>query len=380
MTPLPVYLDILSGHLASEDYNLPRHWHEHDWQRYLDLAQNHGVLPLVQDRLLNANHTVQSPPSIRSAIEQGLKNQAILEILQTLELQRVLGAFNKNNTPVLVFKGGALAHSHYPEAKLRPRDDTDLLIGQSNREQSAEILEVLGYSAQNTISGRRIMHQCNYSYTDQQGCPHVVDLHWRLSNPTAFSELLDFESLWQRSVLIPVLGQGARCPTQVDALLIACIHRLAHHHNNHRLIWLMDIHLLLTALSKSESLEFARRAREIGVAAICTQGLKLSRDYFNTKLSPALLKILSQTEATKVSKAESHTRKYLNKDRSHWDNYIDDLRALPHWRARVAYLHETLFPDADYLLGRYNTRHRILLPILYLYRLLRGFLRLLQKR
>ena len=358
----------------------PVDWQDSDWAHCFSLAQRHGVLPLLQDSLLQIATATPRPPQIIARIEKDLKDQTVLEILQTTELQRVLGAFYHHNIPVLLFKGGALAHSHYFQARLRPREDTDLLIVEPNREAAITVLQELNYRAQNVTTGHHIMHQCNYEYIDHPSCPHVVDLHWRLSNPAAFSTLLNFEDLWSRSVHIPNLGEGVRCPNPVDALLIACIHRVAHHHNNDRLIWLMDIHLLVEALSVSESVEFVHRAHEIGVAAICTQGLELSRDYFHTGLSPALLEFLSQANSASASEAETHTRKYLNKDRRRWDDFMDDLRALPRWRARMGYLRETVLPDTDYMLKSYSTRHRALLPFLYLHRLLRGFFRLLRSR
>ncbi|HEC11924.1 MAG TPA: hypothetical protein ENI80_01515 [Acidiferrobacteraceae bacterium] len=372
-------LGILSGHLASEGFTCPKHWQEHDWRRYLALAQSHGILPLIQDRLLNADSAAQPPSPIGSAIEQDLKNQAVLEILQTLELQRVLSAFSANDIPVLVFKGGALAHSHYSEAKLRPRNDTDLLILETQRKAAATILKTLAYTAQNVTTGRHIMHQCNYEYTDHQGCPHAVDLHWHLSNPAAFYNLLNFEDLWKRAARIPQLTKDTRCPCQVDALLIACIHRLAHHHHNDRLIWLMDIHLLVEAISDAEAKEFILRAHQIGVVAVCRQGLELSRDCLHTHLSPVLTDFLKQSQ-NPTGKTERYTRRYIIKGRGRWDDFLDDLRAQPNWRSRLGYLRETFFPNATYLLRSYNTRHRILLPVLYLHRLLRGFIRFVRSR
>ena len=38
----------------------------------------------------------------------------------------------------------------------------------------------------------------------------------------------------------------------VHALLVACIHRVAHHRGTERLIWLLDIHLLASRLEERE--------------------------------------------------------------------------------------------------------------------------------
>ena len=66
--------------------------------------------------------------------------------------------------------------------------------------------------------------------------------------------------LLARALPLPALGPHARGPGDVDALLIACMHRATHRHNPYtvngedhhdpdRLIWLTDIDLLARRLS-----------------------------------------------------------------------------------------------------------------------------------
>jgi hypothetical protein len=46
-----------------------------------------------------------------------------------------------------------------------------------------------------------------------------------------------------------------------------------------------------------------------------------------------------------------------------------DLRALPTWRARMALVREVAFPSAAYMLEKYETERRWLLPWLYVRRM-----------
>ncbi len=48
------------------------------------------------------------------------------------------------------------------------------------------------------------------------------------------------------------------------------------------------------------------------------------------------------------------------------------LRILPGWRQRLRLLKEYVFPPAAYMLNRYQTKHRWLLPLLYGHRTIQG--------
>jgi hypothetical protein len=49
-----------------------------------------------------------------------------------------------------------------------------------------------------------------------------------------------------------------------------------------------------------------------------------------------------------------------------------DLRALPDWRARARLLQEHLFPSVMYMRARYGVQSNVLVPALYLWRIVRG--------
>ena len=54
---------------------------------------------------------------------------------------------------------------------------------------------------------------------------------------------------------------------------------------------------------------------------------------------------------------------------------LAELRAVRGWRQRLGWLREHAFPSADYMLRKYGTQQRWLLPALYLRRALGWFAR-----
>ena len=74
----------------------------------------------------------------------------------------------------------------------------------------------------------------------------------------------------------PSSAAAARALGPVDALLLACIHRVAHHDDCEKLLWIYDIHLLAHGMDRRRLKQFATRAAEKRIRAVCLRGLSLA--------------------------------------------------------------------------------------------------------
>jgi len=333
-------------------------------------AAHHGVDALLFERL-QQDH---SDDALAAALRDQARARGIRDVVQSQEDRRVLEALATAGIPALLLKGAALAHSHYPASQLRPRDDTDLLIRGSDRARLAQVMQGLGYAATSVIEGDYVMHQCGY-HRDDAGGGYLYDVHWRLSNPVVFSERFEFDELYRRARPLPALGDAARCPCPVDALLYACLHRIAHHHEGERLVWLYDIHLLVQALEPAEVDEVIELARHKQLAAITAHGIAAAQRALDTQLPTALQEFVDANMHTREPGSE-----FIDisaRGRSRWRLLWSDLRALPSLGARLAMLRENLLPPADYLRKQQDGGINWL-PWLYLRRALRGAWRLLR--
>ena len=153
--------------------------------------------------------------------------------------------------------------------------------------------------------------------------------------------------------------EGARALKPAHALLQACMHRAGNpDHDPDRLIWLYDIHLLVSAMSESEMQEFADRAVHENLQDICTSALETVRSRFNTEISPQVL----QTLATPADPGVSPGQKLMD---SQLGLIIDDLKELPDLKSRLALTREYLAPPGSYLLQRYGKEGWYWVPLLY---------------
>jgi hypothetical protein len=307
----------------------------------------------------------------------------LIDAVRVRELVAILRALEDEGALPLVFKGAALAHTHYAESWQRPRADADVLIAPESRERVFAVLRRLGYDRPTFISGDLVMYQAPFERVDHLGIEHLVDIHWRIANPQVVSQVLTHDELVARSVIVrvPALSErssrGARdegesngqdyamhVPSTVDSLLIACVHRAAHHPDVEQRYWIEDIHRLASGLERSEWQAFTARAVDRSVRTICLQGLKRAEALFQTPLPPDVLKALSAgpTEASAV---------FVRKGLRPIDRLLADLRALgPVGSARL--LREHLLPPAHYMRAKYGIAGWAWLPACYASRVLNG--------
>ena len=287
----------------------------------------------------------------------------LTDAVRVRELVAVLQACEGAEAVPVVFKGAALAHTHYGESWHRPRYDADLLIAAEHRERVFAILRRLGYERRTMISGDLVMYQAPFERVDHLGIEHALDIHWRLANPQLVAEALTHDELVARSVTVSVNGHRMRVPSPVDALLIACIHRVAHHPDFEHPVWIEDIHRLASRLDASEWTTFVDRAASKSIRAICLAGVMRAKDQFHTAVPTQVVQALNLRTPEPSAVFLLPLRPI--------DRLVADLRALkPLAAARL--MREHLFPPADYMRQMYGVTSRALLPVYYAARVLGG--------
>lgn len=288
----------------------------------------------------------------------------LTDAVRVRELNVVLRACEDVGALPLVFKGAALAHTHYAASWQRPRADADVLIAPARRERVFSQLQRLGYERRTFISGDLVTYQAPLWRRDHLGIEHDLDIHWRIVNPQVVSQALSHDELVERSVLACAEGYPMRVPSPVDSLLLTCIHRVAHHSGDEQRVWLEDIHRLASRLESSEWDTFVVRAASRSIRAICLEGLVRAQKTFQTTVPVDVFTALSEAsgEASAV---------FLRTGLRPIDGLAADVRALgPLAGARL--LREHLFPPAEYMQAKYGFSSRAWLPVFYLIRVLTG--------
>lgn len=324
---------------------------------------HHGVRSLICSRASSSVLWDSWPESLRESLQSETRADAARDLLRGHALKELLAALAERDIQVLVVKGAALAGSHYAHSSLRTRCDTDLFIDLEDIERVREALAASGFVIVPPV------YKSHQFVCVRSGRDIAVefDIHWRILNSSQFARAITFEEAWKRSV--PLAGSnGARTLCNVDALMLACMHRRGSSlHDPDRLIWLYDIHLLGSSMSLNDWLAFAERAAGKGIAAVCLDGLLAARASLATVIPDGAIRILGAAELNPQTVGRYAT--------SHLALLVDDLRQLPGMRPKSRLVAELLFPSGDALLDRYQKQHRAWLPLLYCRQVIGGMFR-----
>jgi hypothetical protein len=299
-----------------------------------------------------------------AALADELRAAIVFEAARRRELQRVLDALAAAGVRALVFKGAALAYTLYRRPYLRPRADTDLLLSRSDLPAALEALAALGYSLDPQNRGELITGQCHLTGVDRT-LTHALDVHWTVVEPKRYADRVPFEQLWMDGVAVPALGSAARMPAPADSLVMACLHRVAHHRSSPHLLWLYDIYLLVLSITDVERRRAVDRARAWGVSPVCAHSLRQTAEALGG-IPFDLIAAFGEGAGADVPRA------FLAPDSSQVARLLDDLRALPGVRSRLQFLREHLFPPASYIRSMYPAWPAYALPLAYLDRVVRG--------
>jgi len=325
------------------------------------------VLPLVAERVAGRRGL---PADLAEAVRVEARRAAAVDLVREAELRLVLETLSAASVAPLLMKGAQLAYTHYARPDLRPRLDTDLLIAEDDRMRAVEVLEAHGYEPAPQVTGELVISQTCLVKRREGAILHAVDVHWRLANPRVFAEALTYGELAQSAVPVPRLSPVARGLSDVHALLLACVHRVAHHFDAVHLIWLQDIHLLASTLSATQWREFAGLAADRGLASVTRRSLTRAQQLLGTRV-PAEVDGILRARADRADEPTSAYVELTPRSRNEMQVFLSDFHALP-WRLRVRLIRQHVFPPAQYMRGVYAPESRVPLYLLYARRAFRG--------
>jgi hypothetical protein len=330
------------------------------------LAWEHATFASVDELLaqLLTDARPAVPASIAAMAASRLRDAHAREMMRFDGLRALTAAFASSGVRMLLMKGAGVAYTLYPAPHLRPSDDVDILIARADLDAAASVLERAGYTRQVEPDAELASMQRHYAMAEGDGFERIVDLHWAVANRHAFVDVIAFEEAWASSRTVGALN-GARTLGSVEALLLACTHRVAHHDDSPSLLWMWDIHLLASRLTAADAEAVVHQAERGRVAAVVAHSLQLAQARFGTPFDRRLLDRLRT--ATGEPSAQ-----FIGGSQRPVDLLTSDLRAAGSLGRRLRLLREHLFPPPAYMRTKYPGWPGVLLPLAYVHRAWRG--------
>lgn len=184
-----------------------------DWQRFVQAAIHHRVVPLVQRTLFR-----DFPGSVPRTIAEGLSDScsalARRNLFLTAKLSRIVGQLESDGVRALAYKGPTLAVQVYGSLALRQFGDLDVLVDNSEYLRAREMLEAYGFALE---------ADCGWECSFRDASTLVqIDLH-RSFTPDQFPVALNFRELWERREYVSLLGRSVPTLSREDGLVVLCI-------------------------------------------------------------------------------------------------------------------------------------------------------------
>ena len=247
-------------------------------------------------------------------------------------LREVDTVFSERGLRTIVFKGGSLMDWAYPAWTLRPLSDLDLAVPPQDLEHVREILTGIGY----TVTNERPLVLSRDGWS--------LDVHTDPLNQygPAFPVMQD--EAWNGASPVGEAGAVLRMSPEKE-LLVALLH--ACKHSFQRLIWLVDIALLLRQVSPESTYELLRRT---GATRYLRYGLWLISELL---IEPDPSWDKAEPAWERLNFIERTFLRYCRQgDAPETLGMLVPAFSLPNWYLRGRYLASALYPDREHFVSR----------------------------
>ena len=252
-----------------------------NWASLLALAEQHGVLVLLIDRLKDLQQA--TPPEIREALREWQLRQTASTLSLTAEMFRLLERLAALRIETLVTKGPALSVRCYGERGVRQYGDLDLIVRDADMRRATETMIALGYAPKVPLSAIQAS-KFPGEYAFHKPTDLLVEFHTEKTF-RYHPRRLPIETLFARSSSVTIDGRAIPTLSLEDELVLICIHGAKHFWE--RLMWIADV----AALISNNPLDWNRAvaaAREVGAEKILRLGLRLAMDVAGATLPEQL--------------------------------------------------------------------------------------------
>jgi hypothetical protein len=258
-----------------------------DWVYLLELADQHGVIPLLYESFKKIGISAV-PECVLNKFQQIVQVNTLRNLFLVGELCRVLDLLKTHNIPVIPFKGPTLATLAYGGIQRRKAGDLDILVHERDFCKSRDLLMAQGYQpimppwfldAAQEKAYLESRNEYTLIHPETQVC---IDLHRRLAAGDFFLMPIDFERLWnfnslqQRLHSVSVAGRTLPALQAEDLLLYLCVHGSKHLWA--RLTWICDVAELLRSNPTLNWDWVFQQTKLLGCDRILSIGLLLAND------------------------------------------------------------------------------------------------------
>ena len=315
-----------------------------DWAKLLNLAQFHGMIPLLYTRL---KETVWEllPKDVQETLEIAHRMNAIHALSLTDELLRLVSLLQQQDIFALPYKGPVLAAQLYGDIAMRQFVDLDVVINKTDWTTVNALLIKNDWAPVHQLPAtQENLYQRTYKdhgyYLLAKNI--LLELHWAFSDPH-FGFPLSVDAVSQQTTQIEINQQCVPIPVVEDLLLLLCFHGAKHKWE--RISWLADIAQLIAISPQLNWDMFIAQARKFGCLRIVNLSLCLAQTLAKVSLPDKLWQQI-QADKKAVALAQELTTSLMrgiSAEISLWQSISFHLQMRERWRDRLLYCYGLIF-------------------------------------
>lgn len=344
------------------------------WDEFLQTARAGGVSPLVYEAVRGQD---MLPAPVEESLRMDYYGVARTNVLRFHRLEVVLRRLADEGIDVILLKGAALAEAVYGNLALRPMCDFDLLVHEADVNGALRVLAALGYQQPygefrpgfiRAFRNQIMMSKAGDAET------RPIEIHWQLLAPLHYQRAIPSGWLWQTACPAHLGAAPVRILSPEAQVLHLCGHLLQHggyeKANARQLYDLAEVIVLYR--EQLDWTEMLARAQAYDLVLPLQEALARAHELWSLPIPSEVWERLQRLEP---SRGEQRAYALLAGKERVARQLWGGLASIPGWRARLLYVWGNLFPSAEYMLDQYRIPNRLLLPLYYPYRWLRGLRR-----
>jgi hypothetical protein len=354
---------------------------ENQWKNLVSIAIEEGVAPLLYWHFNHQDWPDRINEQTKSILVEEYYSNLAYNSLLLNELDRVFLALQKEDIPVVVLKGAVLANSVYPNIGLRPFGDLDLLLPRDSIDKAVQIVkDQLGYTQLKPDVINNLNQFIDYHLVVRGGPGNRVSLefHWGLVTSMDSWYSVPIEWFWEQTDTLSHLysmvedvpsnqmwsNHHTFALTPTAHLLYLLAHSfLQHGRKRTKLIWLFDIHLVISKDNIDWDLLISK-ANEFQWSPAVHSALQVVEELFGTYIPSFVFSSLTVGHEQRISRL-IHLKDELPDMKLLDDWYL--LKDL-NWLARFRLIFALIFPSSKYIQWRYAPEITWTWPIFYVIR------------
>jgi len=263
------------------------------WDEIIELAQRHGVAPLLHRALQSGGALAQLPEHVRTRLEQERRATAMLNMRKYGEFRRIAQALRERNIPLIALKGLHLADRVYPDISLRPMSDLDILVPRSEVERAIAAVQSVEYGFEEDVSDSArgmLATKCNIGLAHRR-LGLWLEIHWTLAE-SGDCYAPPMEEIWRRATPGRIGDADVQVMSPEFVLLHVCAHLACNHVFGFDLRALCDIAAIVQAQPGPDWEIVADQGRRHGWTRGVAVALRLAHEHLGADIPAQTLAAL----------------------------------------------------------------------------------------